>query len=58
MSKNIKIRKGANIKLEGAAERVKAEAPKATSFAIKPTDFHGLTPKLVVKEGDSVKAGS
>lgn len=58
MSKNIKIRKGADIKLAGAADRVKADAPKATSFAIKPTDFHGLTPKLVVKEGDSVKAGS
>ena len=58
MSKNIKIRKGANIKLEGAAERVKADAPRAKSFAVKPTDFHGLVPKLMVKEGDSVKAGS
>jgi Na+-transporting NADH:ubiquinone oxidoreductase subunit A len=58
MSKNIKIRKGANIKLEGAAERLKSDASQAKSFAIKPTDFHGLTPKLVVKEGDSVKAGS
>lgn len=58
MSKNIKIRKGSNIKLEGAADRVKADAAVAKSFAIKPTDFHGLTPKLVVKEGQSVKAGT
>lgn len=58
MSKNIKIRKGSNIKLEGAADRVKADAAASKSFAIKPTDFHGLTPKLVVKEGQSVKAGS
>lgn len=27
-------------------------------FAIKPVDFHGLTPKMVVAEGDSVKIGS
>lgn len=58
MSKNIKIRKGADIKLAGAAERVKTESAAAASYAIKPTDFYGLTPKLVVKEGDSVKAGS
>ncbi len=30
---------------------------KAEVFAIKPTDFHGLVPKLVVREGDQVKAG-
>ncbi len=58
MPKNVRIRKGADIKLVGAAERVKGEAPFSSSFAIKPTDFHGLTPKLVVKEGDEVKAGS
>lgn len=58
MPKNVRIRKGADIKLVGAAERVKGEASFPSSFAIKPTDFHGLTPKLVVKEGDEVKAGS
>jgi Na+-transporting NADH:ubiquinone oxidoreductase subunit A len=58
MSKNVKIRRGADIKLQGAAERIKAEAPFPSSFAIKPTDFHGLTPKMVVKEGAEVKAGS
>jgi Na+-transporting NADH:ubiquinone oxidoreductase subunit A len=58
MPKNVRIRKGADIKLVGAAERVKGEAPFPSSFAIKPTDFHGLTPKMVVKEGAEVKAGS
>lgn len=58
MPKNVRIRKGADIKLVGAAERVKGESSFPSSFAIKPTDFHGLTPKLVVKEGDEVKAGS
>ena len=28
------------------------------SFALKPTDFPNLTPKLLVKEGDAVKCGS
>lgn len=58
MSKNVKIRRGADIKLVGSAERIKAETPAPSSFAIKPTDFHGLTPKMVVKEGAEVKAGS
>lgn len=58
MSKNVKIRKGANIKLEGVAQHVKADAVFPSSFAIKPTDFHGLTPKMLVKEGTEVKAGT
>ncbi|MDA7835839.1 Na(+)-translocating NADH-quinone reductase subunit A [Salibacteraceae bacterium] len=58
MPKNVRISKGADIKLVGAADHVKGDAPFPASFALKPTDFHGLTPKLVVKEGDEVKAGS
>ncbi|MEQ9187107.1 MAG: Na(+)-translocating NADH-quinone reductase subunit A [Cryomorphaceae bacterium] len=57
MPKNVKIRRGADIKLMGAAERIKGDAPFPSSFAIKPTDFHGLTPKMVLKEGAEVKAG-
>lgn len=57
MPKNVKIRRGANIKLAGVAERIKGDAPFPASFAIKPTDFHGLTPKMVLKEGAEVKAG-
>jgi len=58
MSKNVKIRRGANIKLEGVAQHIKAESSFPGSFAIKPTDFHGLTPKMMVKEGAEVKAGT
>lgn len=58
MSKNVKIRRGTNIKLAGIADRVKSEAAVSNSFAIKPTDFHSLTPKMLVKAGDTVKAGS
>lgn len=57
MAKAIKIRKGSDIRLKGAAEKTLDTSAKGQVFAIKPTDFHSLTPKLVVKEGDRVKAG-
>lgn len=57
MPKTIKLSKGLNIRLKGAAEKtLTALTPK--SFAIKPTDFIGVFPRLLVKEGDAVKAGS
>lgn len=58
MSRNIKIKKGVDIKLKGVAQRVVAGKLNTNTYAIKPTDFHGLTPKLTVKVGDEVKAGS
>lgn len=58
MSKTITIRKGLDIKLLGEAEKVKGTFDFANNFVIKTTDFHGLTPKLVVKIGDKIKAGS
>lgn len=57
MSNDIKIRKGLDIKLKGEAEKLISEAPRSKFFAIKPTDFHGVTPKMVVKEGESVQTG-
>lgn len=54
----IKIRKGLDIKLEGAAEKQILSTPKADLFALKPTDFHGLTPKLLLKPGAKVKVGT
>lgn len=57
MSNDIKIRKGLDIKLKGEAEKLISAAPRSKFFAIKPTDFHGVTPKMVVKEGAAVKAG-
>lgn len=58
MSKTVKLRKGLDIKLVGESEKVKAELPMSSVFSVKPTDFHGLIPKMVVKEGQSVKAGT
>lgn len=58
MSANIKIKRGLNIKLAGEAAKSVSSLPLPEIFAIKPTDFTGLTPKLLVKEGDEVQAGS
>ncbi len=57
MSKIFKIRKGLDISLIGKADQVIGEEIKSMYYTLRPTDFAGLTPKLAVKEGDSVKRG-
>ena len=52
------IRRGANINLIGEAEKILNRNVSSPSYSVKPTDFFALTPKLTVKEGDSVKAGT
>ena len=56
MSKDLKIKKGTDIKLVGEADKVLADAPYSETIAIKPTDFPGLKPKMAVKAGDEVRA--
>lgn len=58
MSKTIRLNKGLDIKLKGKAEKVFTKGQLAKSYAVKPTDFPGLTPKVTVKVGDEVKAGT
>lgn len=58
MSDVIKLKKGLDIRLEGKAETVFAQAALPELYAIKPGDFNGLVPKMVAKVGDKVKAGS
>ncbi len=57
MSKDIRIRKGLDIKLVGEAEKVTVDATRSNVFAIKPDDFHGIIPKVIAKQGTEVKAG-
>ncbi len=57
MSKDIKITKGLDIKLVGAAEQNTSKAVLSNVYAINLNDFHGLTPKMLLKEGSEVKAG-
>jgi len=57
MGQNIKIKRGMDIKLEGAPSGHVNHANLPATFAIKPTDFKGLVPKMYVKQGDEVQAG-
>ena len=57
MSKTITLSKGLNIRLKGDAEKTLREFT-ALHFAVKPTDFIGVFPRMLVKEGDIVKAGT
>jgi len=58
MSNDIRIKKGLDIKLNGEAEKTVEQAIISNYSTIRPEDFHGVTPKLVAKEGTLVKAGS
>ena len=57
MSKDIRIKKGLDIKLIGGAEKTTKAISLSSVYAVKPENFHGITPKLVAKEGTKVKAG-
>jgi len=57
MGKNVKIRRGMDISLEGQPENNVHSVSTPATFAIKPRDFKGLVPKLQVKQGAEVKAG-
>ena len=59
MSLNFNLRKGFDIKLKGRAVEETGDHIKQSSFAIKPTDFIGITrPKLLRHIGDELKAGT
>lgn len=59
MSKIVKLKKGFDLKLAGKAPLEHINLPAVQTFAIKPTDFPGIQrPKVLVNEGDTVKAGT
>ncbi len=59
MSQTIKLKKGFDINLVGKPERKVTETEQPETFAFKPTDFKAISrPKLLVQEGDNVKAGT
>ncbi|MGB1268293.1 MAG: Na(+)-translocating NADH-quinone reductase subunit A [Flavobacteriaceae bacterium] len=57
MSKDIRIRKGFDIKLVGEAEKNTVQAIQSNVYAIQLSDFHGIIPKMLKKVGDKVQAG-
>jgi len=58
MGKSIRLKKGYDIKLIGEASKEIIDIPVTEIFAIKPSDYLNMTPKMVVKEGDEVMAGN
>lgn len=58
MSNNIHLKKGLDIPIKGVAAQKTVKTVVPTTVAVKPTDFKGLLPRLLVKEGDPVLAGS
>ena len=57
MANLFKLRKGLDINLAGKAERKKIQLKSNGKYALQPECFTGVVPKVVVKEGDKVKAG-
>lgn len=57
MGNVIKLRRGLDIKLAGGAEKRLFAPSKSGRYALQPADFPGVTPRVVVKEGDTVRAG-
>ena len=57
MANVIKLRKGLDIQLQGKAAESRIVLSPNGRFALVPDDFEGVTPKVVVREGDHVKAG-
>ncbi len=57
MAMDIRIKKGLNINLVGAAEPATSKAVSSNVYVLTLDDFHGVTPKMLLKEGQEVKAG-
>lgn len=52
-----KIRKGLDINLKGKAAGIKVQAGRSGEIVLSPASFEGVVPKVVVHEGEHVKAG-
>ena len=58
MSNNIYLKQGLDIPISGVAAQNTKKVIVPDVVAVKPTDFRALVPKLLVKEGDKVLAGT
>lgn len=57
MANVIKLRKGLDINLKGKAKERKDVLGIKGEYALAPSSFIGVRPKVVVREGDNVKVG-
>ena len=51
------LTKGHNIQIAGVPKREIVSSGNLEKVALKPSEFRGINPKLLVKKGESVKAG-
>ena len=58
MSQTIVLKKGLDIPITGVAALRISKTVSPDVIAIKPSDFKGLSPRLLVREGDAVMCGS
>ena len=58
MSNNIYLKQGLDLPISGEAAQTTKKVIVPDVVAVKPTDFRGLVPKLLVREGDKVLAGT
>ncbi len=58
MTNVITIKKGLDINLKGKAPETMLKGGKSASYAIVPDHYVGIVPKVVVRPGDKVKAGT
>ncbi|MCR5820449.1 MAG: Na(+)-translocating NADH-quinone reductase subunit A [Bacteroidaceae bacterium] len=57
MANVIKLRKGLDVNLKGKANLETVAVKASAKYALLPDSFTGMKPKVVVKEGDTVRAG-
>ena len=57
MFADIVVKKGLYLSLAGQSAHMISNPKLSKYFSIFPADFHGVFPKLLVKENDTVKAG-
>ncbi len=57
MANVIKLRKGLDIKLKGAAAKELLSVAEPGFYSLVPDDYTGITPKVMVKEQEYVMAG-
>ena len=58
MANVIKIKKGLDINLKGKALEVLMTSKNSNTYAIVPSCYVGIVPKVIAKVGDKVKAGT
>ncbi len=58
MKQSYKIKKGLDLHLEGKAAPTLDSLLFRTEVALVPDDFHGVVPRVLVKEGESVLCGT